>query len=134
MRKKNAISEFSDQRSRMLLQNFRESIATQSKISFKRAFKEAAEAPAPRFWVSEARAVRVISMMLKGDDALSGMRPEKRAMYEEIFRRVQEKKKQNPGAVLGDIVFEIVNSEAPRSYIDWQWAQRLILNEKHKTR
>lgn len=132
MRKKNSICEFRDQRSRLLLENFRMSIARQSHISFLKAFKEAAEAPAPRFWVSEARATRIIAMMLKGSDPLDGMRSAKRQMYLEIFRRVKEMMAERPGQPLGDIVFEVVNSEAPESYIDWQWAQRLILKEKHK--
>lgn len=130
MRKKNSISEFGSQRSRLLLENFRRSIATQSKISFMKAFHDAANAPAPRFWVSEARATRVISMMLKGEDPLTGMRKEKRDMYIEIFNRVKKIKEERPGESLGDIVFEVVNSEAPKSYLDWQWAQRLILKEK----
>lgn len=114
------------------MQNFRASIARQSQISFARAFKDAAEAPAPRFWVSEARATRIISLMLKGENPLDGMRKEKREMYLEIFSRVKVIRESNPGLPLGDIVFEVVNSEAPRSYIHPAWAQRLILNEKHK--
>ena len=130
MRKKNSVCEFGDQRSRLLLENFRKSIAVQSQISFMKAFKDAAAAPVPRFWVSEARATRVISMMLKGENPLEGMRSEKKAMYLEIYNRVKKMKEEDPGVPLGDIVFEVVNSEAPRSYIDWQWAQRLILKEK----
>ena len=130
MRKKNSLSEFGSQRSKLLLENFRRSIVTQSQISFKKAFHDAANAPAPRFWVSEARATRVVAMMMKGENPLEGMRKEKREMYLEIFRRVNEMKDKRRGDSLGDLVFEVVNSEAPKSYLDWQWAQRLILKEK----
>ena len=61
MKKRNSTSEFGKERNLFLLQAFRESIAAQSKIAIKNAFKEATEAPPPRFWVSEARAAAVIA-------------------------------------------------------------------------
>ena len=132
MKHKNNICEFASERSELLLQNFRASIARQSVISAKRAFKEAVDSPAPRFWVSEARALRVISMMMKGEDPTAGMRPEKQKMFKEIFRRVSKIKKENPDLPLGDIVFEVVNSEAPQSYLDYRYAARIIRIQKHK--
>ena len=138
MKKPNAKCEFSSQRSHCLLQNFRESIARQSVISIKKAFQDASSAPAPRFWVSEARATRIISLMLKDkEDVLSAMLPEKRRMYVEIFRRVKKMMKENPEMPLGDIVFEVVNSKAPESYISWHYASILVnslrnLNHKKK--
>lgn len=118
--------EFSDQRSLLLLKNFRESIARQSVISAKRAFQEAADAPAPRFWVSEARATRIIAMLLKGEDPTEGMIPSKREMYMEILNRVKILKEKNPSTPLGDIVFTVVNSPAPQSYMAWQYAKKII--------
>ena len=126
MKHKNSNCEFASERSELLLRNFRESIARQSVISAKRAFRDAANAPAPRFWVSESRAMRIISMMMKGEDPTKGMHSEKRDMYLEIFRRVVERKNLEPDTPLGDIVFEIVNREAPKSYLSWQYASRLI--------
>lgn len=126
MKKKNCNCEFADQRSSLLLRNFRESIARQSKISAVKAFKESVDAPAPRFWVSEARATRVIAMLLKGEDPTSGMHSEKRKMYLEIFRRVKELKESNPEMPLGDLVFSVVNSPAPCSYLQWQTAGKII--------
>ena len=126
MRKKNSIAEFTSERSECLLRNFRESLARQSKISINRALKDAAEGPAPRFWVSEARATRIIMQLLKGDDLTQGMYPEKRKMYLEILRRVKEIKEKNPEIPVGDIVFDIVNSPAPSSYLTPDRAYRYI--------
>ena len=126
MKKKNSRCEFASERSEALLRNFRESIARQSVISAQRAFQEAADAPAPRFWVSEARAMRIISMMIKGVDILDGMHPEKRRMYEEIYRRVMKIRNEQPEMPLGDIVFEVVNNEAPSSYLTWRWCRKII--------
>ena len=126
MKKKNSRCEFASERSEALLRNFRESIARQSRISIRRAFSDAVEAPAPRFWVSEARTMRVITMMLKGMDILDSMRPEKRRMYEEIYRRVIKQKEEHPDMPLGDIVFDVVNSPAPRSYMSVRYAAKII--------
>lgn len=126
MRKKNSRPEFSSERSQLLIRNFREALARQSVISKQKAFQEAADAPVPRFWVSEARAVRIIKMMMKGEDVLDGMNEEKRKMYEEIYRRVTDFKERNPEMPLGDIVFEVVNSPAPESYLTWHTAKKII--------
>lgn len=127
MKKKNCRCEFASERSELLLRNFRESIARQSRISAVKAFKDAAEAPAPRFWVSEARAVRIISFLMKGNfEILESMHNKKKEMYLEIFRRVKTFKSQNPDMALGDIVFMVVNSPAPESYLTWGYAAKLI--------
>lgn len=134
MRKKNSNCEFSSQRSMALIQNFRESLARQSKISAAIAFKDAVEAPAPRFWVTEARATRVIALLMKGIDATEGMLPEKKKMYLEIFSRVKEIHNLNPEIPLGDIVFDVVNSPAPCSYLSPDRASRIIYGNKHQRR
>ena len=123
-------SEFSSHRSEMLLLNFRRSIAAQSRISAKKAFQEAADAPAPRFWVSEARAARIISRMRQGDDPTVDMTTEKREMYRELYRRFLILEKQNPQMPVGDIVFTIVNDTAPKSYISPERARQLIAAQK----
>ena len=117
MRKRNSNAEFSSQRSRFLLKNFRESIARQSQISLRHELRETADAPAPRFWVTEARAVRVVAAMMAGQDVTDSMLPQKREMYAEIFKRVTKLKDQKPWMPLGDLVFEVVNGSAPHSYI-----------------
>ena len=130
MKKKNACLEFADQRSESLIRNFRESIARQSQISAMRAFEDAANAPAPRFWVSESRAARIVSMMLKGEDPTEGMHVEKRKMYVEICRRVKEEMAKLPSRPLGDIVFDVVNSPAPSSYMTISNARHIIYSRR----
>lgn len=140
MKKQNSNCEFSSERSELLIRNYRESLARQSQISMQRAFTDAVETPAPRFWVSEARAMRVVTMMMKQcsregadpsqTDILEGMHTEKRKMYLEIYRRVLAKKKESPETPLGDIVFEVVNSPAPRYYLTWYSAQKMLQNNR----
>lgn len=130
MKKKNSTCEFSSERSELLIRNFRESLARQSVISIKRAFQDAADAPAPRFWVSEARAMRIISLMMKGTDITEGMHRKKKEMYEEIFSRVSKIKSECPDKPLGDIVFEVVNDKAPESYITPGYVGKIIKNNR----
>ena len=126
MRKKDSIAEFSAERSECLLRNFRESLARQSKISVARAFGDAVDAPAPRFWVSEVRALKIVRRMLNGDDPTGAMNREKVRMYHEIFKRVLERMEKEPETPLGDIVFDVVNSPAPSSYLEPTTAKRII--------
>lgn len=132
MKKKNSVCEFKDQRSRLLLENFRASLARQSEISAKKAFGEAVAAPAPRFWVSEARAAAVIGKMIAGQDPTASMFPEKARMFQEIFRRVEILRKKEPDATVGDLVFRVVNSPAPCSYLTPLHARRLVAEAKKK--
>lgn len=131
MKKKNSISEFTGHRNETLLRNFRESLARQSQISFAKAFHDAANAPAPRFWVSEVRAYRIIKQMLKGEDPTAAMIPEKQRMYAEIFERVRLLMKKNPSIPLDRAVFDVVNSPAPSSYIGADRASRLINSRRN---
>lgn len=126
MRKKNSICEFTSQRNESLLRNFRASLAAQSRISVRRAFLNAVNAPAPRFWVTEARATRVISMLLKGVDLTEGMLPEKKKMYMEILGRVKQRLAVEPHTPLGDIVFDVVNSPAPCAYLTPETARKIL--------
>lgn len=124
------MSEFTGERSLALLKNFRESLARQSQISLQRAFADAAEAPAPRFWVSEARATVIIRKMIAGKDMTSGMYPEKARMYLEIYDRVMRLHLEEPSTPLGDLVFRVVNGPAPSSYISPERARKLIYKSK----
>ena len=126
MKKKNSVCEFASERSESLIRNYRESLARQSQISIKKAFEDSVESPAPRFWVSEARAMRVITMLMKGKEILEEMHTEKQKMYLEIYRRVKELKEKNPSVPLGDILFDVINNEAPRSYLSATYAARII--------
>ena len=126
MRKKNSIAEFSGERSSLLLENFRASLARQSQISAMKAFKDAADAPAPRFWVTEARATAVIKKMLSGTDLTETMREEKAGMYREIYNRVLKLREKEPDTPIGDLVFRVVNQPAPSSYLKPYTVKKII--------
>lgn len=134
MKKINAIAEFEAHRRKFLLQNFRSAIAARSLITIRNAFQTVADAPAPRFWVSEARAATIMGKMLAGEDPTPDMHHEKGEMYRELFSRFLKIRLIHPERSIADIIFDVVNAPAPRSYISWQRVRAIINKEKHRLR
>lgn len=90
--------------------------------------------PAPRFWVSEARAAAIMGKMMSDEKYVEGMNEEKREMYREIYRRFSKIRRQCPEMSISDIVFDVVNEEAPRSYLSWQRVCSIVNKEKRRRR
>lgn len=142
MKKKNSVSDFTSERNAALVANFRKNLVAQSQISIDSAIKGAAQAPAPRFWVSEQRAAVVIARMLKADLAspeaseaiLQTMFEEKREMYREIYARVKALMESGPQMGMTEAVIEVINQPAPRSYMSWQRAKGVIYSESRRRR
>lgn len=88
--------------------------------------------PARRFWVSEERATAVISQMLRGKTTIRWMRPNKRTMFAEIYRRVLRLMQEKPSEPLAHLVFEVVNSPAPQFYLTPGSAKIIICKIKRK--
>ena len=110
-------SYFTHKRNRELKRAFRQVLSHKKYFNIKKDFELVVNMPCSRFWVSEERATAVISSMLRGRPILDTMRPTKREMFLEIFRRVEEKQKEFPDMPLCDIVFFVVNSPAPKFYM-----------------
>lgn len=125
MKKKGSIVEFRDQRDRELLKAFREQLSKLGTLPLNDLFTRAAMTPASRFWVSERRAMIVMSQMLKGDRLLS-MNPKRREMFYEIFRRVRRILTENPEITLTEASFRVVNSPAPEFYLTPKSARAMI--------
>lgn len=125
MKKKGSIVEFREQRDRELLKAFRTQLLKLGTLPLNELFTRAAMMPASRFWVSERRAMIVMSQMLKGD-RLTTMNPKRREMFYEIFRRVREILDLNPGITLTEASFRVVNSPAPEFYLTPKSARAMI--------
>ncbi len=134
MKKKNSISDFDREKRAFLLRNFREAIARQSVIDKNKAFHITAQSPTPRFWVSETRAAEVVGKLLAGSDPFARMLPEKIEMYREIFDRFMSLRKNRKDASIAELIFEIVNDEAPRSYLTWQTVRSIVYREQRRIR
>ena len=85
-----------------------------------------------RFWVTSERASIVIYNMMKGDK-LENMRPLKRKMFREIYRRVMKLRKNYPQLSISILTEQVVAEPAPEFYITWQSA-KTILSRIRKTR
>lgn len=114
-----SIMYFTKERNNELLKTYRKVLNGVSQIRLKEIGVMVVNSPSPRFWVSEERATTVISSMMKGKDVLSSMRQSKREMFQEIYRRVMEMRKQKKysSQTLSALVFSVVNSPAPKFYM-----------------
>ena len=126
MKRQGAISDFSAQRRADVIRAYRLAMAQAEKIRVADVMKEAVAMPASRFWVSEERAVNVVSALMRGMHALKGMRPTKARMYAEIMRRVAAVLTECPDMRLIDAVSEVICGEAPEFYMSANTARAIL--------
>ena len=130
MKHKGCILEFTNQRNKELMKTFRKTLGEFSFIDIKKVSEVVVNSPCSRFWVSEDRAYIVISVMMKGQYALDSMHQYKREMFLEIFKRVQAMREENPEMPMDDIIFDVVNSPAPKFYMKPRYAMNIIYSIK----
>lgn len=109
---------FTNERNDALLKAYRQQVADARFIKLNIIGQNIVNSPSPRFWVSEERAAVVISAIMRGKPILKSMRPSKREMFEEIHRRVLILKSKHPDRHLCHLVHEVVNSPAPKFYME----------------
>lgn len=117
--------EYRDDRSRELLEVFNRELGTRLFESVKSVLERVVNMPSSRFWVSEERAFRVVSAMLrgKGDGGRCALR---REMYEEIARRCEALSESHPDWPLCVCVWHVVSHPAPKFYLSVESAQTII--------
>ena len=116
--------EYEDMRNEDLLNAYKEALRIYDRSSAD-LYRKVVEMPTRRFYVSEERAAIVISNMHKGR-SIAQMRPNKREMYEEIYRRVLELKKERPNDSIYDLTFAVVQQPAPKIYLTPESARVFI--------
>jgi len=124
------ILEFTDDRNKELMRAFREAIEQSEFIDIAEISERIVNMPCSRFWVSEERAIVVVAAMLKGKPVLNAMRPTKREMFKEIYKRVIELRKERHDASLFELVMKVVNSPAPKFYMTPRSAMETIYKIK----
>lgn len=110
-----SIVDFVRQRNDDLMRAYHEQLAQADYIIMPEIFKKVAESPASRFWVSEERAAVEVSRMLAGKQ-FTRIRPNRREMLEEIFRRYIALRDLHPEKSLFELVSVIVHQPAPKFY------------------
>ncbi len=123
--------EYRDERNRNLLEVFNREFELCDGLNMADVVKIAVNQPASRFWVSEERALRVVSSMYHR--ALPAKcHALKREMYEEIKRRCERLSETHPDWPLSRRVYYVVNREAPRFYLTPSMAHVIICEEKRR--
>lgn len=135
MKKKGSYCDFTRRRDEELLAAFRRCIRQMPCISLPSLLRQVVSQPCSRFWVSPERATAILTRMFQGQDVSATMRPPKREMYRELFRRAQRIRALFPTMSIAHIAARAVYSPAPQFYIAPAAAKiylHYIIKEKRK--
>lgn len=121
--------EYTEERITALMEEYDRYIASCEYIRMSEVFDHIVNQPCRRFWVSNIRAAVVVARMLKGCK-LKNMRPSKKEMFQEIFRRVCKMKEQFPSMSLFQLVAEVVAQPAPKFYLTANSAKIMVYKAK----
>ena len=117
MKKRGSLIEYNKARLADLMRAYKEYIANIGRIVMSEAYKHIADMPAKRFWVSEVRASVIVSKLMRGENILKKMRPSKREMFREIYRRVIAMQQEHPEMPISVICAKVVAQPAPKFYL-----------------
>lgn len=117
MKKKGATCDYNAARDEAILQAYRRHALACERIRVCEIAEKVAATPGCRFYVSEERALAVVSAMIRGTGDMTRMKDSKRRMFVEIYRRVEALRRQRPRSSLISLVSEVVNSPAPELYL-----------------
>lgn len=121
--------DFTYQRNDDLMAVFRRIATNKNIIAASDIFRHVANSPAKRFWVSPERAAIVVSMLLN-NKPLPAMRPNKKEMFMEIFRRFLKLRESCPNASVTEIVSEVILQPAPKFYLTPRTTAEIIYKIK----
>ena len=117
MRHKGSISEDSLAMREDFYNSYKKVLASSSYIKLRDIVRKAISSPAPRFYVSPERALAVIQKIKKGE-SIAYMSESRRDMYTEIYNRVQSLLETNPYFSIKEAIRKVINSPAPKFYIN----------------
>jgi hypothetical protein len=123
--------EYRDDRNRNLLKVFMRELGRVNGESLDDVLQRTVDSPARRFWVSEERALRVVSAMRR-HPLPAYCHPLKREMFEEISRRSQALAVRHPEWPFSRCVYHVVNREAPKFYLSPDRAHVIICEERRR--
>lgn len=108
--------EYAEERNEDIMRAYMQEIGRCDRIYLPDVLSTVVNTPSKRFWVSAERAAIVISKMMHGD-TLINMRPARREMFQEIYRRVKLLQKENPTMSISEMALKVVQQPAPKFYI-----------------
>ncbi len=131
MKRNGAVMEYSDERIRDLMRAYDEYMASCEYIRMPEVYDKIVNMASRRFWVSDIRAAQVVCAMLRGVPP-HRMRPLKREMFEEIFKRVMELKRKRPELTIKVCCSVVVAQPAPKFYIAPGSAKIMVCKARKK--
>lgn len=114
---KGNICDYRDERDRFLLSTKRKLYSMVAHIDTPEILRTLVKMPAPRLWISEQTAEVVVDRMTKGTMDLDRCHKERRRLYEYLFKRYNEERLKRPEEKTSLIIFDIIYSPAPESFI-----------------
>lgn len=108
--------DFTDERNLALVSLFRRKIREASLIDLDAIFLEISRTPAPRFFISEERALYLIRNFRRTGRMRVEM-PLRRRLMEDLLRVVGRLQSRTPDMSLTEAVYKAVNSPAPSYYL-----------------
>lgn len=130
MKNKGSTFEYAKERDNDIMRAYLQLIRECDTIELQNIFRQVVNMPSKRFWVSAERAAIVVSRMMKGDKLLD-MRPTKREMFEEIYRRVMNLKESSSASIY-ELTIEVVQEPAPKFYLTTESAKVIIYKAKKR--
>lgn len=131
MKHKGAMMEYASERTKDLMRAYHEHIASCRRIYMPDVYQAIVNMRSKRFWVSELRAKKVVGDMLRGIP-ITGMRPSKREMFEEIFKRVMQMKSEFPERTVAICCEMVVAQPAPKFYLEPGSAKIIVCKARKK--
>lgn len=131
MKHHGAIMEYAEERMQDLMRAYDEYISSCDHIRMPDVYAAIVNMEARRFWVSDVRATKVVYTMLRGLP-IKGMRPLKREMFDEIFRRVLALRKRRPELTVGACCRIVVAQPAPKFYLTPGSAKVMVCKARKK--
>ena len=123
MKKKGNTSDYTDERNAELRNAFFSQLGYSTTSE---ALKRSVKTPSSRFWVDPDRARDMISRIEKDPDSTQKMYPQRRRMYEALYRRYREMSRQFPGRSKIQTVTMAVYSQAPEFFLTPSAARRIL--------
>lgn len=130
---KGSICDYRDERDKFLLSTKKKLYSLVSHIDTTDIMRMLVKMPAPRLWISEQTAEVMVDKMLKGAD-LSNCHKEQKRLYEYLFKRFLEERAKRPDEKKSIIIFDIIYSPAPESFISEKSIGSLMTRYKMRSK
>ena len=110
------VAEYISARNKDLFSVFRDKLEKAKRVRIPDIVRDTVKSPAKRFYISDRRAQDVITRMLEGE-SIEGMRPERKRMFQEIYKRCLEEMNAGKAMPLVELVRDVISQPAPEFYI-----------------